>query len=80
MTVYFSEKDLWRWSMRNSTQSFGILRSLGRAIARIFLIIRTRNVYGYNSACERIVRYLFGTRTKSRKLGESKRYADIEHT
>lgn len=80
MIVYFSEKSTWRWSMRNSTQSFGILRALGRAVARIFLIIRTRNVYGYNSACERIIRYLFGTRTRSRRHEGSKRCADIERT
>ena len=80
MIVYFSEKGTWRWSMRSSTQSFGILRSLGKAVTGIFLIIRTRNVYGYNSACERIVRYLFGSRTRSKRLGGSKRYADIERT
>jgi hypothetical protein len=64
--------------MKNSTPPTGLWGSLGRVISRIFLIIRTRNVYGYNSSCERIIRNAFGNRPRRRRIGGSKRCAGIE--
>jgi hypothetical protein len=47
-----------RCNVKNMTSHHGIPGSFRRAAQRIFTIIRTRNVYGYNSVMVGIMRSL----------------------
>ncbi|MGD0822589.1 MAG: hypothetical protein ABSA71_17795 [Desulfomonilia bacterium] len=51
--------------MKNVKSSYNVLGGFTRGASRIFFILRTRKIYGYNSVIERIFRYLF---TKKRRL------------
>jgi len=59
--------------MGKQAPPLGIPDSIGRAMARIFLIVRTRNVYGYNSIVERIFRSLLDAGSRRGKPGGSRR-------
>jgi hypothetical protein len=64
--------------MKNQLLSRPRLGSVTRALMRIARIIRTRNVYGYNSVCERIIRYLLNNRERRKNHSEEGRCTQIE--
>lgn len=45
--------------MKNVKSSYNVLCGFTRGASRVFFILRTRKIYGYNSVIERIFRYLF---------------------
>ena len=50
--------------MKNVKSSYNVLGCFTRVASRIFFILRTRKIYGYNSVIERIFRYLFARKGK----------------
>ncbi len=49
--------------MSTNTQKPGILRNIRNYLSKIVMIYRTRNIYGYNSVCMRIL-MISGTGTR----------------
>jgi hypothetical protein len=55
--------------MKENSNNLCVLRTVSIYLSKIILIFRTRNIYGYNSLCERIFQLFTGSRR--RKRGEN---------
>jgi hypothetical protein len=60
-SVFFREEEQGG-SMKNMNSYYRILRGVAKRALRVFTIVRTRKIYGYNSVAERILRHLFRRR------------------
>ena len=64
--------------MGTERYSYRMLGGLSKGLSRIFIILRTRKIYGYNSVFERIFRCLFNTRRNRKQSEGLKRRIEIE--
>jgi hypothetical protein len=78
MIVYFAEKVSGGYVMGTERYSYRMLGGLSKGLSRIFIILRTRKIYGYNSVFERIFRCLFNTRRNRKQSEGLKRRIEIE--
>jgi hypothetical protein len=78
MIAYSTEKVSGGYVMGIEKSSYRILGGLSKGLSRIFIILRTRKIYGYNSVFERIFRCLFNTRRNRKQSERLKRRIEIE--
>ena len=78
MIAYSAEKVSGGYVMGTERSSYRMLGGFSKGLSRIFTILRTREIYGYNSVFERIFRCLFNTRKNSKQPEGLKRRIEIE--
>jgi hypothetical protein len=78
MIAYFTEKRCGGYVMGSERSSYRMLGRLSKGLSRIFIILLTRKIYGYNSVFERIFRCLFNTKKKRNQAEGLKRRIEVE--
>jgi hypothetical protein len=78
MIAYSTEKESGGHVMGTERSSYRMLGGLSKDLSRIFIILRTRKIYGYNSVIERIFRSLLNSRRNRKQSHGVKRRIEIE--
>jgi hypothetical protein len=78
MIAYSTEKESGGHVMDEERSSYRMLGRFSKSLSRIFIILRTRKIYGYNSVFERIFRSLFNSRRNRKQSDGVKRRIEIE--
>jgi hypothetical protein len=78
MIAYSTEKESGGYVMDEERSSYRMLGRLSKSLSRIFIILRTRKIYGYNSVFERIFRSLFNSKRNRKQSDGVKRRIEIE--